>query len=192
MRKLYLSTEPSTFVREGFEPAPHAYAQVLDIHSWEQDGHGIAIQFPDEIAERLLEYRTRFFDKNMQSRPDIDCAHFACFMSNIVVPDWQHAMKALDLVKGEILQPDELSVGAIGIIGTTQMLPERAFHHVLHVGIGVGDGRWLNVTGLGGNLAVSDIADDLEYQRAQVRGWYGHRYKPALVQLHQGPTVYEL
>jgi hypothetical protein len=192
MQKLYLSTKPSTFIHEGFKPALHAYEQVIDVHSWKQSAPGITLQLPDEAAERFLEYRKRFFTNDMQSRPDIDCAHFACFMADIGVPDWQHAMKALDLVKEKIVQPDELPVGTIGIIATTQMLPERAFHHVLHVGISIGKGRWLNVTGLGGNLAVSDIASDLEYQRAEISVWFGGTYKPDLVQLHQGPSAYTL
>lgn len=190
MRQLYLSTAPSTFVRKGFERAKHAHEQVVDIHSWKQDMPGVTIHLPDKIAERLLEYRKRFFDREMQGRPDIDCAHFACFMGAISVPDWQHAMKALDGVKGEIVLPNKLPAGTIGIIATTQKLPERAFHHVLHVGVSLGQGKWLNVTGLGGHLAVSKIADDLEYQRAEVSQWYGHAFRPDRVQLHQGPKAY--
>jgi hypothetical protein len=150
----------------------------------------MALSLPPKIIERLLEYRQRFFDKRMVGQPDIDCAHFACFMGGIVVADWQHAMQALDIVMSQVVQPHDLPYGRIGVIGTTQDLREHeGFHHILHAGVSLGGGLWLNVTALGGNLAVSRIADDLAYQRAEFQQWYGHTYDPTSVQLHLGPDI---
>jgi hypothetical protein len=194
MRQLYVYTVPSRFVHEGFALLPHAYARVVALEATATRAspgkHIIPLQLPAQIAGRLENYCKKYFDEHMNSHADIDCAHFACSMANIAVSDWQHALQALDTVKSQVIQPTEMPRGYIGVIASAQVLPEHDFHHILHAGVSLGDGRWLNVTGLGGNLAVSQIAEDLAYQRAELQGWYGEKYEPAMVQLHLGPQVF--
>jgi hypothetical protein len=123
---LFLMTEPDTVTRAGFVPMEQPYSSVVAVDTVPhcRDGN-MEIEMLPDLADRLIAYHRRYFDKTGAPTAEINCAHFTRWMmGSKAVENYLQSVIQLDRLTGSVIESRELHAGHVGIIATSQDLQD--------------------------------------------------------------------